>query len=82
MIFLFAYLPHFDQNMLKGGGWEEISFALRHTMSKCTNVNSSYKYGTQYFASDMLKANATFKLIHDYSSRLTWRKARMVKSFI
>lgn len=50
MIFLFAYLPHFDQNKLKGGGWEEISFALRHTTSKCTNVNSSYKYEIQYFA--------------------------------
>lgn len=82
MIFLIAYLPYFDQNKLKGGGWEEISFALRHTTSKCTNVNSSYKYEIQYFASEMLKANATFKLIHDHSSRLTRRKTTTVKSFL
>lgn len=81
MIFLFAYLDRFDQNKLKGRGWEEISFALRHTMSKCTNVNSSYKYEIQYCASDMLNANTTFKFIHDYSSRLTRRKPTTVNSF-
>lgn len=81
VIFLFTYLPHFDQNKLKrGGGREEIGFALRHTMSQCTNVNSSYKYEIQYFALEMLKANATLKPIHDYSSRLTRRKTAMVKS--
>lgn len=51
-------------------------------MSQCTNVNSSYKYEIQYFALDMLKANATFKLIHDYSSRLTQRKTTLVKRFL
>lgn len=43
-------------------------------MSQCTNVNFSYKCVIQYFALEMLKVNATLKLIHNYSSRLTRRK--------
>lgn len=81
MIFLFAYLPHFAQNKLKRGkgGREEIGLALRHPVSQCTNVNSSYKYEIQSFALEMLKAYATLQLIHNYSSRLIRRKPPMVK---